>query len=128
MKLRRLMSRIPPTTTAASAQSGALVGSPPAETTRRSIGARNGSIFARENRATPPKRFTRRVRTAQSRRQNSELLWIIGRSVIRGPRPTDCELVEAKHIHHSDGGQRRTEKIRTLRNHCADEKTSIRSA
>src|SRR5215213_1334537 len=71
MKSNRLMIRMPPITTAASAQSGALAGLPPPETTRRSIGVISGSIFVRVNRAVAPNRFSRRVRTSQSRTQNS---------------------------------------------------------
>src|SRR6266536_3898672 len=48
MKSSTLTRRIPPITTAASAQRGALAGFPPARTTRRSIGSINGSIFVRE--------------------------------------------------------------------------------
>lgn len=70
-KLSRLTISIPPITTAASPQSGALAGVPPAATTRRSIGASIGSIFVLAKRATPPKGFIRRVRTAQSMMQKS---------------------------------------------------------
>ncbi len=41
--------------------------------------------------------------------QRLEVVGIIGRSVIRSPRPSNRELLKAQHVHHSHQRQRRAE-------------------
>ena len=68
-KLLRLLcesNTIPASATVPSAHHGAVDGSPPARTTRRSTGLRSGSMVVRMKRATGPNGESFRVRTIQS--------------------------------------------------------------
>ena len=61
----------PPLATKARPHQGALDGTPPERTMRRSIGASSGSTVERTKRAMPLNGLMRRVRTAQSSPQTT---------------------------------------------------------
>jgi hypothetical protein len=58
----------------------------------------------------------------------TEICFLCRRSKLVYPCFPARELVEAEHIHDTDLGQRSSEQIRSLINHCADQESAIRSA
>src|SRR4051794_6576400 len=54
-----------------------------------------------------------------------EVVGVVRGAVIRCPRPTDGELLEAQHVHDADMRQGRAEQVWTLRHTRADEQSTI---